>query len=68
MNARGIPTAACPSCGWTFFRVAVHFDPDTYEIAFYALDAECDDCGALVTAPTPIDHPADPDYVDPLSV
>jgi len=25
------------------------------EVAFYLLDAECYECGALLTAPTPID-------------
>jgi hypothetical protein len=35
----------------------VQFDPVDYEIGLYFLDAECNDCGTLVTVPTPIDHP-----------
>lgn len=58
LDARGIPTHACPACGHTFFRIVVHFED--YEVAFYTLDGECDGCGVLVTVPTPIDAP---DYV-----
>lgn len=59
VDCRGIPTRCCPMCGHTFFRALVRFDED-YTIGFYVLDGECDDCGALVTLPTEIDHP---DYV-----
>lgn len=55
VDARGIPTHACPACGHTFFRIVAHFDD--FEIAFYTLEGECDDCGALVTVPTPLDAP-----------
>lgn len=55
LDARGIPTHACPACGWTFFRFVGHFED--YELAFYVLDGACDDCGALVTVPTPVDAP-----------
>jgi hypothetical protein len=38
--------------------MTVQFDPNTYEIEMYLLDdAECIDCGCLITAPTPLDHP-----------
>lgn len=57
MDARGIPTAACPACGFTMFRIIVHVDPDTYEIDFYTYDAVCDDCGSRITLATPIDVP-----------
>ncbi len=29
---------------------------DDYEISFYFLEMECAECGALATAPTPIDR------------
>lgn len=51
---RGIPTAACPVCGHGWFQMAVSFD-ENYEVKAYMLDAQCDTCGALLTAPTPID-------------
>lgn len=58
INLRGIPTPECLNCGSTLLRVTVQFDPETYEIAGYLLDdAECYDCGSLITAPTPIDNP-----------
>jgi hypothetical protein len=57
MDARGVPTTICPSCGHDIFKVLVKFDPSDYEIGVYMLDAECSKCGTLVTAPTPIDHP-----------
>lgn len=53
-NFRGIPTSACPVCGNNWFQMAVAFD-DEYTIEAYVLEAECDTCGALVTAPTPQD-------------
>lgn len=55
MDARGIPTSQCPNCGCVFFKAIVQFDPSDYEIGLYFLDAECKDCGTLVTLPTPID-------------
>jgi hypothetical protein len=52
---RGIPSAVCP-CGNSLFKITATFDADTYEIAGYFLDdATCADCGAMVTAPTPLD-------------
>jgi rRNA maturation protein Nop10 len=55
LNARGIPTSECPTCGGNIFKILAMFDNETYEISQYLLDAECDQCGTLVTAPTPID-------------
>lgn len=40
-----------------FFKIVAQFDPFDYDIGMYFTDAECAKCGALVTAPTPIDHP-----------
>jgi hypothetical protein len=49
---RGLPTHACP-CGSALLKVACAFEAG--EVVFYLLDAECFECGALLTAPTPID-------------
>lgn len=57
IDARGIPTCECPSCGSNTFKIVAMFDPEDYEISMYALDAECATCGSMVTAPTPLDHP-----------
>jgi len=54
IDARGIPTAVCPMCGCGWFTVHAAFDDD-YEISAYMLNAACDECGTLVTAPTPED-------------
>jgi hypothetical protein len=57
-NSRGIPTAACPCCGSSLFRITAEFDPETYELVSYLLDdAVCASCECLLTAPTPLDHP-----------
>lgn len=57
IDARGIPTCECPNCGESLFRVLAVFDPDTYTIGMYHLDMQCNECGALATAPTPLDNP-----------
>jgi len=58
MDIRGIPTPICPCCGSNLLRISVQFNPDTYEIDQYLLDdASCRECGCLLTAPTPLDHP-----------
>lgn len=54
---RGLPTHACP-CGCEMMKISCVFMDG--EVAFYLLDAECYECGALLTAPTPIDD----DYAD----
>lgn len=54
LDVRGIPTRECPMCGCDIFRVGVVFD-DEYEVSAYFLDAECSECGTLLTAPTPLD-------------
>jgi hypothetical protein len=56
-DARGIPTSECPSCASNIFTIQACFDPETYEIEMYLLNAECAMCGTLVTAPTPLDLP-----------
>lgn len=55
IDARGIPTNACPVCTSTVFRVLAVFD--AYDIAAWYTDAECAECGALLTAPCPPDMP-----------
>ena len=56
VDLRGIPTPVCPCCGSSLLRLTVQFDPATYEVGMYFLDnAECVDCGCLLTAPTPLD-------------
>jgi hypothetical protein len=53
---RGIPTPVCPFCDSNIFLVKAIFDED-YSLSLYMLDCECAECGALLTAPTPLDHP-----------
>lgn len=55
MNTRGIPTAQCLVCGSNLITIVAVFDQETYEIDTYMLDACCYTCGALLTAPTPLD-------------
>ena len=52
-NYRGVPTHACP-CGEMTFEILAVFED--YEIALYTTEAKCHGCGALVTAPTPLDR------------
>lgn len=61
MDARGIPTCDCPNCGSNLFKALISFDPQTYMVGMYHLDIECFECGTLCTAPTPLDHPENPD-------
>ena len=53
VDLRGTPTHAC-ICGSIHFYVRAVFDD--YEIATYFLDMQCVECGALLTAPTPLDR------------
>ena len=53
IDLRGTPTHACV-CGSIHFYVRTIFD--NYEIATYFLDMQCVECGALLTAPTPLDR------------
>ena len=58
-DIRGIPTPICPYCESTLINITASFSPENYEIEMYLLDnASCADCGALLTAPTPVDLPA----------
>jgi hypothetical protein len=54
IDARGIPTRVCVTCGADLFTVQVSFDED-YEICGYLLDCECAYCHTKLTAPTPLD-------------
>ena len=53
IDLRGLPTHVCV-CGSTMWNIKVMFED--YEIAMYLLDMECVVCGAIATAPTPIDN------------
>lgn len=57
IDARGIPTCQCPTCGGTFFKAVIAFDPETYTVGMYHLDIECFQCGTIATAATPLDKP-----------
>jgi hypothetical protein len=48
------PIHVC-SCGSQVFSVAASFEE--YELVWYALDATCYSCGALVIVPCPVDNP-----------
>lgn len=51
------PTHACP-CGSNLFHMLASFDAG--EVAFYALDGVCAECGSAVTLPYPgHQHPLD---------
>jgi hypothetical protein len=53
LNLRGIPTHSCV-CGCDLFLMIASFE--NCELSFYFTDAQCLDCGALVTLPTPVDN------------
>jgi uncharacterized OB-fold protein len=55
LDARGLPTHACPSCGHLVFQIKAMFED--YDISLWFTDGVCDDCGTLVTVPTPVDDP-----------
>lgn len=55
LDARGIPTAACPTCGEGWFTVPVVFDEETYEVAAWALEGMCISCGTVLTVCCPAD-------------
>lgn len=52
---RGTPTLQCP-CGCDLMLIAAVFCEDERLPAMYALDAMCFNCGALLTAPCPVDE------------
>lgn len=53
LNLRGIPTHRC-ICGCELFVMIASFED--CEVSLYFTDAQCLDCGALVTLPTPVDN------------
>ena len=59
LDARGIPTAGCPTCGERWFSVPVLFDDETYEIGAWALEGVCLSCGTIVTVCCPVDKEAE---------
>mgnify|MGYP006274460521 FL=1 len=54
LDARGVPTHACPNCGCKIFRVQAVFED--FEIAMWFTDGVCVECGTKVTVPTPVDR------------
>jgi len=55
LDARGMPTHACPLCACNVLVVRAVFSG--YDIAAWFTDAQCSNCGTLVTAPCPPDRP-----------
>jgi len=55
LDARGLPTHACPNCGHLVFKIKAMFED--YDIVMWFVDGECDDCGTLLTVPCPVDDP-----------
>lgn len=55
LDARGVPTHACPNCGEQVFIIRAMFQD--YDIAMWMTDGKCSDCGTLLTVPTPVDDP-----------
>ena len=53
-NLRGIPSNVCLACGSFVFKVGVMFDEEG-DISLWFCDAQCAECDALVTVPTPVD-------------
>ncbi|MDA0949742.1 MAG: hypothetical protein O3A64_03345 [Proteobacteria bacterium] len=53
VDLRGTPTHAC-ICGSEHFYIRAMFH--NFELATYFLDMQCTECGALLTAPTPLDR------------
>jgi hypothetical protein len=63
VELRGIPTAACPMCGGSWFTTAVALDLETYEIASWQLQgAKCFECQSEITLACPLDHPDQSEY------
>lgn len=52
LRDKDVPLHVC-ICGSTLWKVKAMFEDG--QISLYMLDMECELCGALATAPTPID-------------
>jgi len=57
IDASGIPTPVCPSCGGEWLVIPVKFCRDSYTIGMWATEGHCYDCKSRVTACTPLDFP-----------
>ena len=57
LDQRGIPTHACLACGCNVF--VIHATFEDYDIAGWYLDGTCSCCGSPLTAPCPVDAPAE---------
>lgn len=54
LDARGLPTHACPECGCMLFNIRAMFENS--DIAMWFTDGTCCDCGTQLTVPTPVDN------------
>lgn len=52
IDARGPQTALCPTCGGNIIKIDAIFDEEGV-VSFYMQDAECAQCGTLLTPPMP---------------
>lgn len=55
LDLQGTPTTIC-ICGSKMWKITVMWDEESREVSWYDLRQECKSCGALATAPTPIDE------------
>lgn len=53
LDARGIPTNACPNCGGNWFNMKVAMSDG--EVVSFLFDASCIGCGTMVTIACPLD-------------
>ena len=54
LDLTGTPIMTC-ICGCKMFVITVMWDEESREVSWYDLRQECKECGAISTAPTPID-------------
>jgi hypothetical protein len=55
LDLRGKPVVVCV-CGSKMWQLNVMWDTETRAVGWYDLKQTCIVCGALATAPTPIDE------------
>jgi len=55
LDLRGEPITVC-LCGSKMWIITVIWDEETRTVGWYDLRQECKLCGAIATAPTPIDE------------
>lgn len=55
LDLTGSPTMVCV-CGSKMWQLNIMWDEETRAVGWYDLKQTCFDCGAIATAPTPIDE------------